>query len=1045
MASKHLEVEDREEQLGEVLAACLEAVENGVALDRPTLLARHPEFAEELGRFFARHDRLNRLAAPLRQAVRAEAETDDPERTDTDRGSPVRGPELCSFGDYELLAEIAQGGMGVVYRARQKSLNRLVALKMIRDGELASPADVQRFRNEAEAVAHLDHPHIVPIYEVGDQDRQYFSMKLIEGSSLAAQLERFRADPRAAARLVVLVARAVHHAHQRGILHRDLKPSNILLDEQGQPHVTDFGLARRIEGDSSLTQSGALVGTPSYMAPEQTLGQRGAVTTAADVHGLGAVLYALLTGRPPFQAETPLDTLLQVREREPEPPSRSNPRVDRDLEAVCLKCLEKQPQSRYASAEALAEELERWLAGEPIQARAIGRAGRVWRWCRRNPWPAGLLLLSSLTAAGATAGAVLIWQQKEAKDKALEAREEARARAEARTAFAREAAEDMYTQVAEKWLADQPHMTEVQRQFLRKALHIFQVLARERSDDPAVQMETGKAASRVGGIHEKLGDLKLAVAAYRQAIELLEPLEKESVEAHVCLAGLLMRQGRYEEAKQLFRTALLRSEKLAAAHPGPRYWALLAMSRAHWAGYLTETRNYPEAVKMYRDALEIRRSVAATFPKDAWSWGNLGYVSTQYGNLLGLMGHHREALAAHQEALTSYQRLQALSPGTAADYSVASAHNNMGITLAATRQRSAAAEHYRQALPILEQLAGNFPAVPRYRHDLARTSYNLANVLEQGGERPAAEAAHRRACDLLEKLARDFRGVAEHHDLLGAALNNLAVLVLGRGDAVTARRLLEQAISHRQAALKIQPGNATSRQYLQTHYRSLATALIELGEHATAARTVAECLREFPLPWPVHLNEHYRLARCARLAEKDEQLPAAERTRLARAYTDQARQLLREAARGHSGDHKEHDFLAWVLTTHPDPVIRDAVVGLEFARRAVELKPDNGDYRSTLGVALYRAGDWRLAIAAFSKARGLRKTQLTSDLFFMAMAHWQLGDKEKARQCYDRVTRWMDSNKTDHQELRRFRAEAAALLGIEKAPVPRGKEPSTKK
>src|SRR5260370_19793694 len=219
--------------------------------------------------------------------------------------------------------------MGVVYKARQRSLGRLVALKMIRLDRAAFPAEGRRFRNEAEMAAGLDHPHIVPVYEVAEHAAQlYFSMKLIEGGSLADRLDQYRGDPQAAARLVATVARAVHYAHQRGILHRDLKPGNILLDSAGQPHVTDFGLARRVASDSSLTQSGALVGTPSYMAPEQTSGQRGAVTTAADGYGLGAVLYALLTGGPPFRADTVMDTLLLVREREPVPPSRSNPKVD---------------------------------------------------------------------------------------------------------------------------------------------------------------------------------------------------------------------------------------------------------------------------------------------------------------------------------------------------------------------------------------------------------------------------------------------------------------------------------------------------------------------------------------------------------------------------------------------------------------------------------------------------------------------------------------------------------------------------------------------
>jgi hypothetical protein len=320
---------------------------------------------------------------------------------------PVR---VRYFGDYELLGKIASGGFGVVYKARQVSLNRLVALKMIADGRLATPELVQRFRLEAEAAAGLEHEGIVPVYEVGAHDGQhYFSMKLIEGGSLTAHVERYVKDPRAAAALMAQVARAVHHAHQRGVLHRDLKPGNILLDAKGQPHVTDFGLAklfgagrRTVAEGRPETVSGAILGTPGYMAPEQARGLKG-ITTAADVYGLGAVLYELLTGRPPFRADTPLDALVQVLEREPARPRSLDPRVDRDLETVCLKCLEKEPARRYGTAEAVAEELERWLDGRPIQARPAGQAERLWRWCRRNP---AVAALSAAVALSLVAGTV---------------------------------------------------------------------------------------------------------------------------------------------------------------------------------------------------------------------------------------------------------------------------------------------------------------------------------------------------------------------------------------------------------------------------------------------------------------------------------------------------------------------------------------------------------------------------------------------------------------------------------------------------------------
>ncbi len=305
------------------------------------------------------------------------------------------------LGDYEILAELARGGMGIVYKARQFKLNRLVALKIIRDGSLASASDIRRFRGEAEAVAQLDHPNIVPIYEVGQSDDQaYFSMRLIESGNLSKAVERLRTDPRGAATLMAKVARAVHYAHQRAILHRDIKPSNILLGSMDEPFVTDFGLAKRIADDDASTmartQTGAVMGTPSYMPPEQALGQTKTLTTAADVYSLGATLYETLTGRPPFQADSIPEILRQVVEQEPPRPTTLNPLVDRDLETICLKCLEKQPRRRYGSAEDLAEDLESWLEHRPIKARPVRTWERLLKWVRRKP---AYAILYSLLAA----------------------------------------------------------------------------------------------------------------------------------------------------------------------------------------------------------------------------------------------------------------------------------------------------------------------------------------------------------------------------------------------------------------------------------------------------------------------------------------------------------------------------------------------------------------------------------------------------------------------------------------------------------------------
>jgi tRNA A-37 threonylcarbamoyl transferase component Bud32 len=397
-------------RLDQVVLEFLRAGENGTPPNRSEWLNRHPEFASELRAFFADMDRLQALAAPLL----------DPHGTWTDVAStviyngnePRPGLELPArsaiFGDYELIDKVGEGGMGVVYKARQISLNRVVALKMIVGGSHARAADLARFRAEAEAVASLAHPNIVQIYEVGERDGvPYLSLEFLAGGALSNRLDGTPWQEHDAARLVEAVSRAMHEAHRLGIVHRDLKPGNILLAADGTPKVTDFGLAKRLDRTDSPTISGTILGTPSYMAPEQAAGVSGEITTSCDVYALGAILYELLTGRPPFRAAAPLDTVMQVLKDDPLPPRLFNPKLSRDLETICLKCLRKDRARRYGSALDLAEDLERFRTHQPIHARPISALGRLWRWCHRNPYRAALF--SVLLVAGVVALGTGVW------------------------------------------------------------------------------------------------------------------------------------------------------------------------------------------------------------------------------------------------------------------------------------------------------------------------------------------------------------------------------------------------------------------------------------------------------------------------------------------------------------------------------------------------------------------------------------------------------------------------------------------------------------
>ena len=361
---------DRDERLAALLLELTDSSRVGRA-DLDALARDHPDLAVELRELWG--------AAQVAEALgglEIEPSDDDPtvQWGSADEAHPsLAGPRAVPrvVGDCELLEEVGRGGMGVVYKARQRGLGRVVALKMLLRGGAASANDLARFRAEAEAAARLDHPQIVPIHAVGDHDGlPYFTMAFVEGTTLARRLADGPIPPTEAAALLAPVARAIDYAHRRGVLHRDLKPSNILIDREGTPLVSDFGLAKRVDADAGLTHSGDVVGTPSYMPPEQAVGGRGKLGPAADVYSLGAILYQMLTGRPPFQAARPLDTILLVLEQDPLAPRLLNPKADRDLEMIALKCLQKPIDLRYPSAAALADDLEAYLAGEPISARS---------------------------------------------------------------------------------------------------------------------------------------------------------------------------------------------------------------------------------------------------------------------------------------------------------------------------------------------------------------------------------------------------------------------------------------------------------------------------------------------------------------------------------------------------------------------------------------------------------------------------------------------------------------------------------------------------
>jgi serine/threonine-protein kinase len=869
-----------------ILLKYLEAVEAGLTPDRPLLLARHPDFADELAAFFAEYDRVARLTQAPEWSVSDLAGTPTllvPPPGDAAPPGSGRDPATAAtaFGDYELLEEMGRGGMGVVWKARQKSLNRLVALKMIGSWRQASGTELRRFRIEAEAAAQLEHPAIVPIYEVGELDgRPYFSMKLIEGGSLEGRLSEFQSNPRATARLLATVARAVHYAHRYGILHRDLKPANILLStgESGAgiapgaaaadladciPHVTDFGLAKRVgaaeeqpqsEGEpavaptAALTQYGCVLGTPNYMAPEQADPTLGPVTTAADVYGLGAILYAMLTGRAPFRGATVMDTLQQVANEPAQPPRSLYAGADRDLEVICLKCLAKAADERYASAEDLAEELERWLAGEPIQARRHSALERALKWTKRRPAATGLLVVSAAAVIALAAGG--LWYGSQLRAALADARERRRAaeqesrRAEQNFRLAVKAVEDMVRHMEADDLPHLPAVERIRQTVLLDALEFNKQFLAEKSDDLAVRYEAGRAYRRAGDIYRLLGRQQEALAAYDEARALQEDLTRswdrvpEYRHELACTehnrGTLLEAEGRFVEAETALRAALILREKLADEQPDdPERQGDLAGTLHELGGLLNETGRIDEAEAPLRQAADLGARLVKQYPAvaryqydRARFLGSLGRLLAESGKPRGAEEAYRGAIDACRSLVEKYPKEPEYRKG------LARARINRGVQLHATwRQDSArlaeAQKELETARDLCRDLVKEFPDAPDYRQELARSLANLGLVYREDTKvRPrqkAAEDALREALDIRLRLVSECPTAHRSRQELARTYNFL-------GKLFESKNALQEAEDAYRAALAAQRALTADCPSIPVYRNDLGNTLNNLGD-----------------------------------------------------------------------------------------------------------------------------------------------------------------------------------------------------------------------
>jgi eukaryotic-like serine/threonine-protein kinase len=773
--------------------------------------------------------------------------------------APAEAPAgLPRIPGFEILGALGHGGMGAVYKARQVRLNRLVALKMILAGEHADGETRRRFKAEAEAVARLQHPNIVEIYEVGEHGgRPFLVLELCAGGTLAKRLNGTPLQPHQAAETARALALAVDAAHRQGVVHRDLKPSNVLLTAEGILKIADFGLAKRLDDTAQRTVSGAVVGTPSYMAPEQA-GKAGQVGPAADVYALGAILYELLTGRPPFRAADPLDTLLQVLRDEPVPPRRLAPQVPRDLETIALKCLAKEPRKRYPSAGELADDLERYLRGEPIQARRTPLWERALKWARRRPAAAALVAGAALLAAlGVAAG---IWYsenlRRQNEDLRAARAETARQRdqALAHLKVARQAVQDYCVRVSANHRLRRHDLEKLRMELLRPAVGFLEAFVRQHGDDPDLQFERAQAYGMLGRITSEISSRPEAVRhfeAARDAFQALARAYPNDAKYRRSLAGAWGDLGqshqaahRFDRARDAYGRALELLSGLVKAYPADAtYREALGGHHSNLAGLHLKAGRPDAAESHYRQALQSLTEAVRLAPKVperaqalAAAHNNLGIFFHKWSR-----GPQRLARAEKSflKALAVRERLVKDYPlDDSCKHHLAGSHNNLGGFYLEVGRPDTAAEHYTAAVKLDRYLARQHPTVLAYRQDLGQALANLATLFaETPGKAEQAQKVFDEALAVQKRLADEHPSVAAYQYELAQLQCNLGNWYLRPGPLDRAERACRTALA---SALDL-----TRRFPKVPAYRKLlGDAHEKLGNVLTVGRRAAEAERE---------------------------------------------------------------------------------------------------------------------------------------------------------------------------------------------------------
>jgi serine/threonine protein kinase len=671
-----------------------------------------------------------------------------------------------TLGDYELLEEIGRGGMGIVFRARQKSADRIVAVKILRRDKLselspdARETMIERFRTESQSTAQLEHDNIVPVYEVGNANGlHYYSMKFIEGESLADLIKDRPLDNRTAAELIEPIARALAAAHAHGVLHRDIKPRNIMRDRKtGRPLLADFGLAKLVEAQREVTHTGDVMGSPPYMSPEQA-NDAARVTEAADVYSLGATLYHLLTGRPPFQAANVAETMRQVWYDDPIPPRQLNPDIDRDLETICLKCLEKEPSRRFASATEMADELRRMLRGEPINSRPIGLAGRFRRWCRRSPVVASLVgtvaLLAMLLIGGLVIGNLQISQSLEKERASL-------IKAQKSLNLATGAVDKM-TDIATKDDGLKAHgLDRLRKEILAASKSYYDYFVQEQSGDPKLEAERGRAYGRLADIEADLGNPKDAVALYKQADDVFVGLRR-----------------RYPT--------------------NPEYVWLRASYMTNLAALHRDLGDRIAALESLAEAFALANTLVSQQPEVAENPALLAHIHNERAVLFNDEGQPQKAEQAWLAAIGLWQKLGTAKREAEHEHQFAQCHNNLAVLYRSLNRDADAEKHFAAAMKIWEQLNGRQPEVSAYMGGLATCLYNLGMLHLDRGQHEQAEEMLGGSLRLRNLLADKHRHVPQYRDEQALSQDGIGLLHQARGEFDEAASAFRDALLIREA------------------------------------------------------------------------------------------------------------------------------------------------------------------------------------------------------------------------------------------------------